>query len=121
MEVNLLQMTGVDAQLPPNSRRTLRANRDLMRPHRRGCGKSIFRDLGSARWSSRKHRNLAGSVPFPRAKNATRFRKQSERGILISHDEEDGPFSYALLLFLFDDCLRKNLGSRCFRVAEARH
>ena len=68
-----------------------------------------------------KAQELGRFCALPRAKNATRFRKQSERGILISHDEEDGPFSYALLLFLFDDCLRKNLGSRCFRVAEARH
>src|SRR2546422_4802215 len=68
-----------------------------------------------------KAQELGGSVPFHRAKNATRFRKQSERGMLISYDEEDGPFSYALLLFLFDDCLRTNFGSRCFRFAEARH
>src|SRR5439155_21582400 len=68
-----------------------------------------------------KAQELGGSVPFHRAKNATRVRRQSERGILSSYDEEDGPFSYALLLFLFDDCLRTNLGSQCFRVAEARH
>ena len=68
-----------------------------------------------------KAQELGGSVPFPTATNATRFRKPSEKGILISYDEEDDPFSCALLLFLFDDCLRKNFGSRRFRVAEARH